>query len=134
MDAFEALIATLSHHQSNMHPLDRIRQDLLAEGREDYVGLWEVVWRLKRSKPMPESDEIRELALEIFRPLLREGLMEPGVLQPNGGFLAWTCTPDEALARIDAEWRALGQDPYIGQVGHFTNTLAGDQAAERDDE
>ncbi|NHA16183.1 hypothetical protein [Thioalkalivibrio sp. XN279] len=112
-----------------MTTLADIRQELLAEGQDDYVGLWEVAWILRRSKSSHTGDEIREVALEVLGPLLCEGLMEPGTLQENGGFLAWTCTPERALARIDEEWRALGQEPNIGQVCWFSNTSAGDKAA-----
>jgi hypothetical protein len=112
-----------------MTALADIRQELLAEGQDDYVGLWEVAWILRRSKPSYTGDEIREVALEVLGPLLSEGLMEPGSLQEKGGFLAWTCTPEEALARIDEKWRALGQDPNIGEVCWFSNTSAGDAAA-----
>jgi hypothetical protein len=112
-----------------MRSLADIRQELLAEGQDDYVGLWDVVWILRRTKPRLADDEIRGVALEVLRPLLSEGLMEPGRLQEKGGFLAWTCTPEEALLRIDEEWRALGQDPNIGEVCWFSNTSAGDAAA-----
>ena len=114
-----------------MTRLADVRQELLLEGQDDYVGLWEIAWILRRSKPSYGADEIREVALEILKPLLGEGLMEPGLLRENGGFHAWTCTPEEALVRIDEEWRALGQDPNIGQVCWFSNTAAGDKAAGR---
>jgi hypothetical protein len=116
-----------------MRTLAEIRQELLAEGRDDYVGLWEFAWILRRSKPSCTDDEIREVALEVLGPLLSKGLMEPGALQENGGFLAWTCTPEEALARIDKEWRALGQDPNIGEVCWFSNTSAGDEVARQNE-
>jgi len=112
-----------------MRALADIRQELLTEGRGDYVGLWEIAWILRRSQPSYTADEIREAALEVLGFLLCGGLMEPGILQENGGFLAWKCTPEKALARIDKEWRALGQDPNIGQVCWFSNTSAGDKAA-----
>jgi len=114
-----------------MRALSDIRQELLVEGQDDYVGLWEVAWILRRSEPSYTDDEIREVALESLRPLLCEGLMEPGALQDNGGFQAWMCTPEEALAKIDKEWRGLGKDPNIGQVCWFRNTDSGDRTAGR---
>ena len=112
-----------------MSALWDIRREILVEGLEDYVGLWQLPWILRRKKPDSTDDEVREQALEIVGSLLREGLVEPGALQENGGFLAWTCTPRESLARIDKEWRELGQDPNIGQVCWFSNTASGDESA-----
>ena len=113
-----------------MSALSDIRKEILVEGLDDYVGLWELPWILRRRKPESTDDEVRERALEILSPLLREGLIEAGALRDDGDFLPWPCTPEEALARIDKEWRELGQDPNIGQVCWFSNTASGDRAAE----
>ncbi len=112
-----------------MSTLSEIGQELVDEGLDDYVGLWEVAWILRRRKPSYTDDEIHEAALEILGPLLRKGLMKPGALQEKGGFRAWKLTAEESLARIDQEWRELGQDPNIGQVCWFSNTASGDVAA-----
>ena len=112
-----------------MIALSEIREELLAEGLDDCVGLWELPWILRRRDADCMDDEVREQALEIVGSLLREELMESGALQENGEFVAWTCTPEEVLARIDREWRDLGQDPSIGQVCWLSITALGDKAA-----
>lgn len=112
-----------------MKNLSEVRRELLLEGLTDYVGVWEVSWILRRLMPSRTTDEIRDTAMEVLDPLIREGLIEVGTLREHGGFLAWTCTAEQALVRIDEEWRSLGQDPNIGQICWFSNTASGDRIA-----
>lgn len=113
-----------------MKTFEEIRMEILAEGLDDYVGLWEVAWMLRRSMSEATSAEIRESALAVLRPLLTARLIEPGALEEGGGFRAWGCSAQEALARISREWSTLSHDPNIGQICWFSNTTAGDVVAE----
>ena len=99
-----------------------VLEGLLAECRDDHVGLWELVNAAHFDLGSSDSDRTRQLTLALVRRLLNE----PGILvghpAPDGRhFVAWDLTPDEAFHRIEREWSALGRDPDIGEVAWFTS-------------
>src|SRR5262245_43882319 len=112
-----------------MNPLDSIQRDLLVEGLEDYVGLWEVAKDVRRLYGEIPPGTVHELVMQRIRPLLREGLIVPGLPTEGGRFSAWDCDADSAVNRIDAEWSKLGRDPNIWEVCWFKNTDKGNELA-----
>jgi len=112
-----------------MIALDPIQRELLLEGLDDYVGLWEVARDLRRFLGELPPEKIRELAMMKLRPLLQEGLILPGFPAEGGEFAAWDCDVDEAIDRINAEWRQLGRDPNVWEICWFKNTEKGDALA-----
>lgn len=38
------------------------------------------------------------------------------ILPADGGFEPWPLHPEEAVARIEEEWKGLGRDPDIGEI------------------
>src|SRR5258706_3895123 len=111
-----------------MNDLDSIQREILMEGLDDYVGLWQVVRSLRERFGDLPTDRIRELALERLQPLLDQGLIESG-MPGSGEFLSWGSDAATTLARIDAEWRALGKDPNMPDICWFSNTEKGDLIA-----
>ena len=62
-----------------------------------------------------DRSDIRELVLSTLEVLLSEyGLLIGDFKQ--GQFLPWSCTPSEAINRVDKEWQTLGRDPDIGEI------------------
>ncbi len=113
-----------------MKKLSKIQREILVEGLDDYVGLWEVAWILRRNGQHSSPQEIRERSLEALGPLLHAGYIKPGKLEADGGFLEWQLGPVESLKRIDSEWIELGHDPNICQICWFSNTTEGDETAQ----
>jgi len=46
-----------------------VARDFLAECSEDYVGLWSLVWRIRRTGAVDDSD-VRKTTLDLVAPLL----------------------------------------------------------------
>ena len=112
-----------------MNEISEIQREILVEGVDDYFGLWEVVWILRRKHPNWTNRQIRERSLEVLRPLLESAYIVAGQLGESGSYSKWQLGPVESLARIDHEWRKLGRDPNMAQICWFSNTEKGDEAA-----
>ena len=57
-----------------MDSYQRIKQDLIEECQEDFVGLWEIVSEMQRVYPTATNDEIRKKTIELVCDLLEEGI------------------------------------------------------------
>jgi hypothetical protein len=96
--------------------------DILDECEDDHVGLWSVVREVRSSLANVPSDDVKDVTLELLKFLLHRGLIEAGYPAANGtDFEPWGLSADEAIARIDREWSALGHEPNIGEVVWFTS-------------
>jgi len=109
-----------------MNDFDSIQREILIEGLEDYVGLWQVARSVRRTFGELPTERIRELALHRLKPLLDGALIEAGVPAEGGSFACWGSDAATTLHRIDAEWRELGKDPNIPDICWFSNTEKGD--------
>ncbi len=112
-----------------MRELDVIQRDLLVEGLEDYVGLWQVAKHVHRLYGSLPAERVRDVSLERLRPLILEGLIEPGLPAEGGNFSSWDEDAKTALDRIEFEWRRLGKDPNIWDICWFKNTEKGNALA-----
>ncbi len=109
---------------------EKLKQLLLTEGREDHLGLWWVVGEVSDRLPSASGSEIRAETLAVIGELLEKGLLLAGFPKENGkDFEPWSGSSKEVIARIDAEWAALGREPNIGEIVWFATTEAGDRAA-----
>lgn len=113
-----------------MKYLSQIQSDIIIEGLDDYVGLWQVARSVRQETPYQTGGSVRRTSLNELKPLLHRGYITPGQLTEDGGFFEWPLAPVEALERIDREWLELGQDPNISQVCWFSNTSKGDELAQ----
>ena len=86
-----------------MKEIDSIQRDLLIEGLEDYVGLWQVARQIRSLMGEVATDLVRELAMKRLGPLLLEGYIEAGFPSANGRFDSWGVAGDSAIDRIDNE-------------------------------
>lgn len=101
-----------------MRDPSEIRDAILAELPEDYVGLWWIPKHLREDFGVSNAEELRVLTLDLAASVLSE----PGVVfgQFSGGeFHHWNESAIETLARIEREWQALGREPNIGDIGWF---------------
>ncbi len=125
-----------------MIDLNRLKGDVLQEGKEDHVGLWSIIWRIRYALndgeyPSREGDradplEVRRFTLRLVQDLLESGLVQAGFPTPDGsGFEPWSLGPSAVIDRINSEWNALGREPNIGEVVWFSTTQKGEKEAER---
>ena len=84
------------------------------ECREDYVGLWSVMRRIKESD-LPDGANVMEETLSLIAPLISGGSVVVGQFE-DGKFREWLMMPEEILGRIRRDWLALGRDPDIGDI------------------
>lgn len=112
--------------------LSAAEEAFLIEGLEDWIGLWRFVRDARDERPSATADEIRELVMPTVRKLVAGGYIRPGRLtDERPGFTEWQEGADEAVERIDSEWRALGRDPNIPDICWFTNTELGNRVARK---
>ena len=112
-----------------MIELDDITREVLVEGLDDYVGIWEFAWLLRSRHPDISVDAVREAALDRISRLVEHGLMVPGRLLDEGGFDPWPSSPADCVERIRVEWGALGRDPEIGDICWLSSTSQGEIVA-----
>src|SRR5947208_4142129 len=104
-----------------MMTLDKVRDDVLTECADDHVGLWSLVWQVRHELGTSDPDVLRRQVLDLIRQLLASGKVRAGFPAPDGrGFREWSLPPDQLIARIQAEWNALGRTPDIGDIVYFT--------------
>jgi hypothetical protein len=102
---------------------DRLEDDpllasLVASADEGAIGLWLVVGVVRSVRAElseGEDDEARGAVLALVGEALRRRLLIAGEVE-DGAFEAWHLSPEDAVERIDREWRALGRDPQPGEI------------------
>ena len=110
--------------------MDRISEELLLEGLDDYVGLWEFAPCVRRTLGLEEHDEIRRASMEVLRKLVGGRLFVDGDLAENGGFAAWSLSPEETLSYVEDLWNELGRAPDLGDnIPWFDLTEEGERLA-----
>jgi hypothetical protein len=99
---------------------EEVLEDLVEEGREDFVGLWEVIRYVREDLEVEDDAEVRRVTLGLAEEMLKRHGMLAGVPSRDwGDFLAWDLPPDQVIRRIEAEWLALGRDPSLWEVVWF---------------
>ena len=104
--------------------VDEIRRALVEEARGDVVGLWAVLWQVRHGMPLLTAEEAKRTTLAIVHEALEEGVVAGGFVRRDehtAEFVPWRSLPDEAVARIEREWNALGRDPRLGEVAWFVD-------------
>ena len=108
---------------------DQLKRQFLVEGLDDHIGLWAILWELQ---DLPNDDVRRRETMALVEEFLINRWFEAGFPTSDGrGFDPWHSTPDVSVARINAEWDALGREPNIGEIVWFNLTAAGEAEARR---
>lgn len=109
--------------------------DFIVEGTEDYVGLREIIYDLKRQFPQANSAEIRMMTMEAVQEILESGLMQIGMFEHNDKnkleYQIWNLDIDRIMSRIKVEWDELGSEPGIGDIAWLETTEEGEKEAKR---
>jgi hypothetical protein len=99
---------------------EEVLERFVEEGRDDHVGLWQIVRAVREDLKVHEECDVRRTTLALVGQLLGRYGMSAGVPAADGrGFLPWTLSADESLQRIETEWLALGRDPDLWEVVWF---------------
>jgi hypothetical protein len=104
-----------------MPDLEAVKQDLLAECRDDHVGLWSVIRYVEDAFPGLSPERIREITLDLLRGLLNSGRIEAGFPDTNGvDFHPWPFPAEAVIEQIQRHWLPTGPRPNIGEIAWFT--------------
>ena len=108
--------------------------DLIVEGTEDYVGLWEIIHDLRDCCPQANPKQIRLMTIEAIREILESGFMEIGMFESvdgkNSEYQIWNLDIDSIIERIEKEWDELGRAPNIWEIALLVTTEKGKKEAE----
>jgi hypothetical protein len=82
---------------------------------DDYVGLWVVPRRIRRELESASDALVEDLARAVLLGLSRSAVRIGTLDEYSGGFTSWPSA--EGVERALREWRELGRDPQIGEIG-----------------
>lgn len=102
-------------------PDDPLLQAIVVAADREPIGLQLVVSIVRlvgRRLEGGDVEEVRVPVLATLREALRRRVLVVGTVE-DGEFEAWHVSPDDAITRIDSEWRALGRDPKRGEIAAF---------------
>jgi hypothetical protein len=102
-----------------------IRNSILAESTEDYIGLWAILWNFRQYSGETNHFKLRCKTLELIKELLDGELIQAGTFV-DGEFELWQLSVEDVIDRITSEWDALGRDPDIGEIAWFVATEKGE--------
>lgn len=112
-----------------------LTNEILGYGLEDFLDLgWItlIVARAIKAKSYDESVVFRS-TIDVIRELLEANFATAGdTVEDNEGIFdvrPWDLSPEDALARIEKEWRELGRPPKTGDIMWLELTDAGRAAA-----
>jgi hypothetical protein len=101
---------------------EAVQYELVAEGLDEPVGLWEFCHAAEHSLGLSPS-ETRTFVLTLVRSILSKALMRPGEIDVgNWEFTRWRLSADEAVGLISKRWDDLGRRPQSGDIAYFTTT------------
>lgn len=104
-------------------------EEILLEGLEDDIGLWEFVAAITDEIPSGDEPAIKRGVITMAEDLLERGLMVAGFPDRRGGFGVAGEDSSGIASRIDREWDELGRPPDIGEVIWFNLTEQGERYA-----
>jgi hypothetical protein len=103
--------------------MEKIRQWILDDAKEDYVDLGFIVGFVQtglntenRAEFIYPGSEIQKVTLEVIRSLLEDKLLVAGIPTSDGRFTAWTGDVQNIMERIRREWDKLSRNPVPGDV------------------
>lgn len=107
--------------------------DLIIEGTEDYVGLWEIIHEFRTKHPEKNQKHIKKMTLEAVREILETGFMQIGMFDngKNLEYKIWDLDINDTIHRIETEWNELGRMPSIGEIAWLITSEKGEKEAKR---
>jgi hypothetical protein len=100
--------------------LSEIVQGYVEEAEIDYVGLWQIIIRVRYDLGIVDQTELRKIVLQIVRELLAAGLEAVTLRDIAPVRVAWENQDiGYVLDRIRQQWDILGRDPNPGEIVWF---------------
>jgi hypothetical protein len=105
----------------NQDQIDEIVGGYVKAVSSDYVGLWQIVIRVRHDFGISDHTENRKTVMRIIK-----GMLSAGLEAVTLGTVGPRCTPWEnqnsnyVLDRISSEWDHLGRDPNPGDIVWFS--------------
>ncbi len=98
-----------------------IQQEVLAEARRDYIGIWWIVRKISKNLPQLSAEERRERAIRLIDAMLSSGELIAGMPSKDGhSFERSAGSPSEIVSQIAAAWKPGDPDPDIGDLVWLT--------------
>jgi hypothetical protein len=105
-----------------MPTLKSLKQHILTECDEDYVGLWSVIRDVEESLSTTDETIIRKKALSLLHDMLVAGEIKAGFPTNDGsGFRSLCLTPEKIIEQIETDWPVGARRPTIGEGVWFTS-------------
>jgi hypothetical protein len=92
----------------------QLRADILSDGKEDYTGLYEIVWSLNQKYPDVSREAKVTEARTVFADLLREDRVS--VFETTWGSSNYKPVPKAdatSALRNDSAWSDPTDEPYL---------------------
>jgi hypothetical protein len=103
--------------------IEEVKRVLIEEALTDIVGPWLLLGVVRENAPLLTPDEARQATLKAVREALAEERVVPGEFvdldEETYAFAPWRLSVDDAMARIEREWTALGREPNPGEIAWF---------------
>jgi hypothetical protein len=97
---------------------------LIAEAKQDEVGLWFIIATLRNDFRITDPAVLRSRTLDCVRELLESGEVVAGHYKPDSSAVVpWNMPIPKIVSRIDREWDELGHEPNIGDIVVFIGAL-----------
>lgn len=97
--------------------LENIWKAARNELQDDYVGLWELVRKVRRRLPDLDDQQVQDAVLAMLDRGLRRREVRAGLGAAVGGLESvWSNPVDQVIEQIRHEWNELGRDPAPGEV------------------
>jgi hypothetical protein len=104
-----------------MVTLDKIKENVLAESKDDFVGLWSIARQVEDAHIAPDAATVRRVTLALVQDLLNKHLIEAGHPTSDGrSFKLWEFPVEVVMRKIEERWTPTGARPRIGEVVWFT--------------
>ncbi len=99
---------------------NEIIESYVEETAVDYVGLWQIIMRVRYKFRIVEHTQLKKAVLQIIRGLLSAGLEAIILRTQKPVRLRWENQDCEyVIDRISKEWDLLERDPYPGEIVWF---------------
>lgn len=103
--------------------------DLLIRGLDDWLQAAEVASVARTIGAARTESEVRALSVQVVRDLLQRDFMVVGTVAGTE-FTPWGIAMEDALERIEREWRARPEGPNLGDICWLNLTERGSGRAE----
>ena len=122
-------MASIFGRSNSVEPSNRTIEVLQERWRREAagsdLGLWWPADDVREILGAGVSEErVRQVTLQTLEPLLRDGSLRACDLTGQANFRSWPGSVDTWLSRIDREWKALGEQPSIGDMVWFVGRSA----------